>query len=158
MVFRRDAVALIGPFNDELTALGDWEFNLRLSLLGDFGFIDRELAYYHHRVRGTDSEYSNTVVDGVKLHEEEDIRFRNAMMRGALATNPQMIGLIVPITRSLYDIEKKLETVERRQAEYQQALGNVEYRLMVLIGMLGKLTSTRRLSRWSTRILQLFRG
>jgi glycosyltransferase involved in cell wall biosynthesis len=112
MVFRRTAIAAMGPYNRELALLGDWEFNLRLSLLGDIGFIDRKLAYYHQRVQGVNSSYVNTTLADAQLHEQQNIRLRNAMLRAALAKEPENLGLLLPVIRSMQLIEQRLATIE----------------------------------------------
>jgi len=111
-VFRRAAVTQIGGFNSDMPVLGDWEYNLRLMLLGDIGSIDRPLARYHHRIKGTNSIYSNSVVDGVTLHELYNVRLRNGMLRAALAERPEMLGFLQPILHALGDIEKRLDRIE----------------------------------------------
>ncbi len=112
MVFRHGVLEKIGAFNEGLRVLGDWEFNLRLSLLGDFGFIDRPLAYYHHRAAKTDFSYGNTVVDGLAMHELQNLRLRNGMLRTALAKNPETLGLLVPILRGAHQLDERLARIE----------------------------------------------
>jgi hypothetical protein len=103
----------IGGFNGFLPVLGDWEFNVRLLLLGDIAFIDRPLANYHHRVAGTNSIYSNTVVDGTSVHEQQNILLRNSMLRSALAERPEMLGLLQPILHALADLDRRMESMGR---------------------------------------------
>jgi glycosyltransferase involved in cell wall biosynthesis len=112
LVFRRSVVDSIGGFNGALPVLGDWEFHIRLLLLGDIGFIDRPLANYHHRVAGTNSVYSNTVIDGNSLHVRQNILLRNGVMRSALQVQPEALGLLQPVLHALADIEKRLERIE----------------------------------------------
>lgn len=103
LVFRRSAVDLVGGYNGELPVLGDWEFNLRLLLLGDIGYVERPLAYYHHRVKGTLSAYGNTVIDGHTIHEALNVRLRNGMLRAALTERPEMIGLLQPLLHAIHE-------------------------------------------------------
>jgi glycosyltransferase involved in cell wall biosynthesis len=143
LVFRRSAVAAIGGYNGELPVLGDWEFNIRLMLLGDIGYMPQPLAYYHHRVAGTNSAYSNTVVDADPLHKSQNIRLRNAVLRAALAGRPEALGLLQPVLHALDEAERtrpessapvcnwsppppfpewRLERIERELAEHREWL------------------------------------
>jgi GT2 family glycosyltransferase len=103
LLFRRRVLPMIGGYNGELPVLGDWDFNLRLLLLGDIGYVNRPLAYYCHRVKGTASSYSNTVVDGNAQHDAQNVRLRNGMIRAALAERPELLGLLQPLLHAIHD-------------------------------------------------------
>ncbi|CAH2601897.1 Glycosyltransferase [Rhodovastum atsumiense] len=94
LLFRRAAVERIGPFNGALPVLGDWEFNIRLLLLGEIDFLDRNLANYHLRVRGSGAAYGNTVVDGQAQQQRQNILLRNSILRNAIAEQPATLGTV----------------------------------------------------------------
>jgi glycosyltransferase involved in cell wall biosynthesis len=151
LVIRRAELAMIGGFNPALKVLGDWEVNLRLMTLGDFGFIDRPLAYYHHRVGGTNSAYSNTIIDGVQTHAAQEVLLRNAIVRSALIANPELLGFLMPVMRSCSRIEErlwKLDAIERdlnallKQQRLSQPPKPFNWLAALLELELGKLLST----------------
>jgi SAM-dependent methyltransferase len=49
LLFRRSVVERIGPYREDMWALGDWEFNLRLAELGPIPFLSGYLANWHRR-------------------------------------------------------------------------------------------------------------
>jgi hypothetical protein len=142
LLFRRRAVEAIGSYNGELPVLGDWEFNLRLMLLGDIGYVARPLAYYHHRLPGAQAGYGNTVIDGNAMHEAQNIRLRNGMLRAALAARPEALGLLHPLLRAAAQVpppapppttavvppphsDERLERIERELAELRIFIGEI---------------------------------
>jgi GT2 family glycosyltransferase len=150
LVFHRSVVDSIGGFHASLPVLGDWEFNIRLLLLGDIGFIDRPLANYHHRVAGTNSVYSNTVVDGAQVHEIQNILLRNSVMRSALSSQPEVLGLLQPILHALFELERQMYRIEgavgkalldhgvmtERQERIEMYIGEMRQTLLALRQML----------------------
>jgi GT2 family glycosyltransferase len=113
MLFRRSAIAEIGPLNAAMPVLGDWDFNIRLMRLGDIGFIPETLAGYHHRVAGTNSTYSNTVVDGRATHEHQNRVFRNALLRKSLQEHPELTGVVQAVMMEVEECQRKAD--ERQQ-------------------------------------------
>lgn len=100
LLFRRAAVERIGQFNGALPVLGDWEFNIRLMMVGDIDHITGRLANYHHRPKSSGS-YSNTVVDGHALHERQGVLLRNSLLRLAFLERPGEIGLAQAILTAI---------------------------------------------------------
>ena len=47
LVARRDRLEAVGGFDEELTALVDWDLVLRLAPLGSFAFVDRPLVHQY---------------------------------------------------------------------------------------------------------------
>ncbi len=105
LVFRRAAIASIGGFETRLRFLGDWEFLLRLLMIGDIGHIDVPLANYHHRVRDTDGPYGNTVVDQQAARAEQVVLLHNAMLRAGLRDRPEMLGPMRALLASVAEID-----------------------------------------------------
>ncbi len=48
-LFERSLIAEVGTFDENLPVLGDWDFNLRVALMGEILVLPEPLAYYHHR-------------------------------------------------------------------------------------------------------------
>ena len=75
-LFRRAAYDEVGPFDESLPVLGDWEFNVRLILRGPIGVLPKVLAHYHHRPRRTTGPSANSITAGHHTHRhwEEALR------------------------------------------------------------------------------------
>ena len=101
LLVRHEAVLRVGAFNADMPVLGDWEFNLRALLLGDFGFIPEPLAYYHQRRDPEDPVYGNSVVAATAEHQRYDVLLRNNIIRLALRDNPPLIGVLQPMLHAL---------------------------------------------------------
>jgi glycosyltransferase involved in cell wall biosynthesis len=121
LLFRREVIDCIGPFNGNLPVLGHWDFNLRLMTLGDIDHIPRPLANYHHREAGS-GIYGNTVVDQTDLHERHQVMIRNRLLRETLNANPGLMGLLHVIAAngvttntpgSLDQMQSRLDRMER---------------------------------------------
>jgi hypothetical protein len=150
LLFRRRVVDAIGGFNGALPVLGDWEFNLRLMLLGDIGYVPRPLAYYHHRVAGTAGDYGNTVIDGSTMHAAQQVRLRNGLIRAALAGRPEAIGLLQPMLHAIS--QERPQPAPQRGAEFPEwRLERIERELAELRGSLGEI---RMVASWQRKILQ----
>lgn len=93
-VFRRDVWERAGTFNERLPVLGDWYFNIRFLLEADIAVIPERLANWHHRDRGGDGQYANSVVGGRGLHEEYNAIVRNALVRD-LAGSPSALAPVL---------------------------------------------------------------
>lgn len=94
LLIRRSAVDHIGPFNADLPVLGDWDYNLRLLMLGDIGTINSDLAFYHHRIDGqAGSIYGNSVHSGLGKHLTYQTLYRNSLLRMLLQKEPGFLGL-----------------------------------------------------------------
>ena len=71
-LFRRSAYDEIGPFDESLPVLGDWEFNLRIILRWPLAVLPKPLARYHHRISGTAGAMANSITAGHDRHQEWD--------------------------------------------------------------------------------------
>jgi len=122
LLLKREAVLRVGAFNTDMPVLGDWEFNLRALALGDFGFIDDTLAFYHQRRDPTDLVYGNSVIAGTADHQRYDVLLRNNVIRLALRDNPALIGLLQPIMHAL---QEQTDAVK----DMRQSINDVRVRL-----------------------------
>ncbi|ABX16287.1 glycosyltransferase [Burkholderia multivorans] len=80
-LYKRSFWEEIGGYNEKLPVLGDWYFNLAFLLKGDIAVLTEPLANYHHRDRGTQTAYTNSVVGGISKHEEFAAIARNEFVR-----------------------------------------------------------------------------
>ena len=69
VMFRRDAADKVGQFNTRLAYSPDWEFWIRLSLLGTVGYINRALSRF--RVTSTSTTSSLFASEDARLKEDE---------------------------------------------------------------------------------------
>jgi glycosyltransferase involved in cell wall biosynthesis len=104
LVFRRSAVATVGNFRDDLTALYDWEFNVRLATRFRLEVVPEMLARYHLRP-ANDGVPNTPRLDLVRA----GIQIRNEWVRadlaagriglGQLALAGETIGLRLALSR-----------------------------------------------------------
>ncbi len=92
LLLRRAAVDAAGPFNAAMPVLGDWDYNLRVLLLGDIGVVPERLAFYHQRTASDGlPHYANTDAD---RHAVGAASYRNSRLRALAATDPAALSLI----------------------------------------------------------------
>jgi glycosyltransferase involved in cell wall biosynthesis len=75
-LFRRSVLDELGPFNEALPVLGDWEFNLRVLARHPVGVLPKALAFYHHRTGLVEAAHANTVTAANDLHRQVESRLR----------------------------------------------------------------------------------
>ena len=121
LLIRMSAAKTIGGYNAALPVLGDWDYNLRLFRLGEIKTLNKELAYYHHRVSSNDA-YGNSVIAGVDKHQAYQAAYRNALVRRALAEDPANYGLLHLI---LHDAENNKNELLREIQDLKYRLDNV---------------------------------
>lgn len=75
-VYRREMLDEIGVYNEELSAVEDWEFNLRFLMAHGIGFLPgRPLAFWHHRPKALGTT-SNSIFAADDVHNYFDIKVR----------------------------------------------------------------------------------
>jgi glycosyltransferase involved in cell wall biosynthesis len=126
LLLRRAAVLRVGAFNTDMPVLGDWEFNLRALALGDFGFVQESLAYYHHRREPFDPVYGNSVTAGTADHQRYDVLLRNSVIRLALRDNPALIGVLQPV---LHALREQTEAVKELRQSVDERVNDLRIRL-----------------------------
>lgn len=132
LLIRRNVLQHLKGYAEMMPVLGDWDFNIRLLLLGDIGTIDRKLAYYHQRT-SRDAAASNSVSSGLERHYEYWRKYRNSLTRRALAENPSAVGLLNPI---LTKIDELKQHQEYDLAKIQTSLDSLHQAIQRLEGFL----------------------
>ena len=94
-LFRHEAWATLGGFDERLPVLGDWEFNVRLLLQGDIHVVPEALAFYHHRA-AVDGVYANTVTAADARH-----RAVEAQLRARWAHDPSLSPVFAPFAAQM---------------------------------------------------------
>lgn len=75
-MYRRSVLADVGLYRDDLSVLGDWDFNLRVSLSGPIAVLPQVLSNYHWRADSTEAQsLQNSVTHGANKHA----RFRSLL-------------------------------------------------------------------------------
>ena len=107
-LFRRSLIDEIGYFREDLPVLGDWDFHLRACLKHEIGVIPKALSNYHHRIPGTSSMYSNTVIDADASHRHFENLYRNKMLREDIKNGTLGIGILMALSHYLEIIASAL--------------------------------------------------
>ena len=108
-LFEREAYEKVGPFNEELPVLGDWEFNVRFLRHFDIGVIPQILANYHHRRNDRRSPYGNSVHAQRDRLKYYDNLLRNQWLREDLQTGRYGLGTAAGLARSQWKIRRLLK-------------------------------------------------
>ena len=103
-VYKREVLAKIGYYREDLPVLGDWEFNLRFMRFYDIYVIPEELAFYHHRLKEKEGNYSNSVVKDDSKHKLYDTLIRNELLRNDLDHNSMGLGHLVNISKAFAEV------------------------------------------------------
>jgi glycosyltransferase involved in cell wall biosynthesis/predicted HAD superfamily hydrolase len=110
-LFRRAAMDAVGPFNDQHSVLGDWEFELRLLRRFDIDVIAEPLANYHHRAKTTAGIYGNSVHAQRDLHRSTRVALINDAVRGQMDGDG---GLPLAYILALGDLQHTLLAEQER--------------------------------------------
>ncbi len=143
LLLRRAAVLGVGAFNADMPVLGDWEFNLRVLALGDFGSIQEPLAFYHQRRGLHGSVYGNSVVAATADHQRYDVLLRNSVIRMALHDNPALLGVLQPMLHALREQTEAVREMRQSINVVRERLDRIEEHLQ----------EVRVVSLWQRRML-----
>lgn len=92
LLFRREVIRKIGPFDDELGPLEDWEFALRLFANYEVHFLEEPLAHYRQREGAGAS--GNSRANSARVYGELDQKIRNRLLRQDLAEGKMGLGYL----------------------------------------------------------------
>jgi glycosyltransferase involved in cell wall biosynthesis len=100
-LFRRRICDAVGGYDERFPVLGDWEFNLKMSMKGDIRVIPELFANYHVRSRVDASSwiYANSMVAQRDLHDQQDALIRNELLRKDLADQRFGLGCMLALGR-----------------------------------------------------------
>ncbi|MGC9195969.1 MAG: glycosyltransferase family 2 protein [Syntrophobacteraceae bacterium] len=114
-VYRRKVHDHIGLFDQQFNYLGDWDFNIRFLSKFDIGVIDRQLAFYHWRKKGSLSSYGNTVTDEVEEHLSLANKLRNHYLRMDLEKNRIGLGFVINLSEKFIQLMDKEQALIKRR-------------------------------------------
>jgi glycosyltransferase involved in cell wall biosynthesis len=109
-LYRRELHDEVGPYDEDLSVVGDWEFNLRILARWTLEYVgDEPLAYWHQRPTVTGAD-GNSVISAGRDHEKYDALVRDAALRSYVGEHG--LGLVLYLTkfidRRLVDVEEGL--------------------------------------------------
>lgn len=99
-LFRRKALNTIGMYNETLSVLGDWEFNLRFIKHYDIEYLKIPLANYHHRA-DTKGSFGNSIFNDSEKHLNIRNNLNNRFLRLDIHSNNMNIGFIINLSQRL---------------------------------------------------------
>ena len=111
LLYRREVLETIGPYDEALPVLGDWDFNLRLILHGEIAVIEETLACYH--ARQAKHHAPNSIHTNPNLHKRYEAVIRNRLIRAGLAhgtIHPGSLMALSSFGRSRRGVKSKLGT------------------------------------------------
>ena len=111
-VYQRRVLDEIGYYREDLPVLGDWEFNLRFMSKYDIHLIPEALAFYHHRLKTKEGDFSNSVIKDDSKHIFYDALLRNELLRKDLNENRVGLGYLVNVSRSFEAVHGQLAPIE----------------------------------------------
>lgn len=139
LLYRRSVHDEVGPFDEQLRVVGDWDFHLRLAARHRIGLIDEVLAFWHQRP-DQEGALGNSVIAAEREHDAADLRLRDDALRAHVAEHG--MGDLLYLTRYLqgeFDhlhhrithVERRLDDVERAAREAQEAAKQAGFTAMV---------------------------
>ncbi|MDO4887439.1 MAG: glycosyltransferase [Actinomycetaceae bacterium] len=131
LVFRTRALEALDGWRTDLPVLADWDFNLRLCMLGPIGYVDEPLAAWHLR-EDAEGDLGNSVVVAAREHRFYEPVVRQAHLRdGDGLALPLLLGGYVDRLAGAIGQARGEQTahVEAVKAELQRQIGRLDARL-----------------------------
>ena len=120
-LFRRTAYEAVGPFNQDYTVLGDWDFHYRFLQQFEIGVVPEKLAYYHWRLKSAREEDANTVTAGIEEHKLRLNELSNSYLREDFAK-----GLSFNLPRLQYKNNELLQVTNNQIETLKQAISDLK--------------------------------
>ena len=115
VLYRRKVHDRVGYTDPRLRSVMDWDFNLRLWLADEVGFIPDVLAYWHQRpdARGVDG---NSVIAEPQSHVLHDRLVRNEALRAYVQVHGSgdLLYLAKYVDERMQEIHTRLDRVQER--------------------------------------------
>jgi hypothetical protein len=118
-VFRKMAWEKVGGFDESLPVLGDWDFNVKVLLLGEVGVIREAHANYHFRTNPS-GPTANSVTSGKNLHGITRSKIINMNIRSGPLTKDQLgqmtfnSALHLSLVNQINELRQSLLALETR--------------------------------------------
>lgn len=124
-LFSRRVADEIGQFDELLTVLEDWDFNLRFMAKHDIHVLAKPLAFWHQRPSISSSSLGNTVVARLRDHHTVECQLRNQLLRRDLETNTVGTGTVMHLSRALAELDARLSQQEARLEQIDRSIGKI---------------------------------
>ncbi|HJV64898.1 MAG TPA: glycosyltransferase family A protein [Geomonas sp.] len=124
-LFSRRVADEIGQFDELLSVLEDWDFNLRFMAKHDIYVVAKPLAFWHQRPAISSSSLGNTVVARLGAHHTLECQIRNRLLRRDLETNTVGTGTIMHVSRALAELDARLSQQEARLEQIDRSIGKI---------------------------------
>lgn len=133
-LYRRSVHDVVGPYDESMTVLADWEFNLRTARRFDIGMVTRSLANWHKRVEAgdaADAASRNATAGGDWDYDEAAVRLVNRLLREDLDGERFGVGYLVNTLRLQHreDVERDGNVhlhLEHAIGQMRAAVGGVD--------------------------------
>ncbi|WP_051142646.1 glycosyltransferase family A protein [Gryllotalpicola ginsengisoli] len=94
-LYRRSLHDELGPYDESMRVLADWEFNLRVLRRHDIGMVREPLANWHLREEDSGDEFGNVTLSRQTEYEEDRARLLNKLLREDLDHGAPGVGWLV---------------------------------------------------------------
>ncbi len=139
LVYRASLHEEVGPYDETLPVLGDWEFYLRVIRHRDIRLLAEPLAFWHKRpAAGQTGAYANSVIGAEGLHHETEAAIRNRYLRADMDAGLIGMGTLMTLGRQSMRVDEVVQIMLRRSGVGAEGQG--------LRGALARLSA--RLPRW----------
>ncbi|HEU5363475.1 MAG TPA: glycosyltransferase family 2 protein [Gaiellaceae bacterium] len=135
-LYRREALATVGGYEERFGGAADWEFALRFVGAFEVDYLRSEqaLAFYHHRPDATGIETNSVYTDE---HRRLESRIANELLRADLAAGRLGLGLIVNAVRFGYEADERMfarekEAMDERVEYLASCVAKVDRRVEAL--------------------------
>lgn len=160
MLYRRSVHEEIGYYREDLSAVGDWEFNLRLAVQYRLGFLGgAPLAFWHQR-RDQQGPLGNSVIADSDDHRKFDLLVRNDALREHVRQHG--LGSLLYVTkfvdREIGRFHDRINFGEARLAELLSLLREQNDRIRAVEEAISDASLVSLLRRRYRRLKGRFRG
>lgn len=135
-LYRREALATVGGYDERFGGAADWEFALRFARAFEVDYLpsDDALAFYHHRPDATGIDTNSVYTDE---HRRLESRVANELLRADLAAGRLGLGLIVNGIRFGYEADEQMfarekEAIDERIEYLASCVAKVDRRVEAL--------------------------
>lgn len=159
LLYRRRMHDVVGPFREDLPAVGDWWFNLQLVQAGPVAFLaDEPLAYWHQR-RTADGDLGNSTYARHLDHRRFDSMVRDEALRDYVRDNGIGLPLYVAglVNEQIGHLDRRLNWADRELNLIVRLLMAHSDELASIQRMLGTTTARGVAARTAVRVRDLTR-
>ena len=114
-LYERRALDSVGPYDEALPVLGDWEWNIRFLRQFDIGIVPEVYARYHQRSEtgAPNADWGNSVASKKHLHVLTEQWMQNEMFRSAMQDD-RMTGVLAIVTKMQSESQDALRIAKKK--------------------------------------------